>query len=69
VLLSGFSHQLLSLLQPLGLGVAEGHELSPLVVGGDGLDVIAADPAAAHQGDADAAAGDRGDGVEHEKAT
>ena len=63
----GFGDQLLGLLQPLGLGVADRHQLGPLLVRGNRLDVVAADPPAAHQSDADAAIGDRGDGVEHAK--
>jgi len=57
--------QLLGLLQPLGLGIADGDKLGPLVVHRDRLDVVAADAPATHQRDADTAANDRSDGVKH----
>ena len=68
MLLGGLGGQLLRLHQPFRLGIAEGHKLSALVMAGDGLDVVAADPSATHQGNTNTAAGDRSDGVEHEKS-
>lgn len=60
-----FSDQLLRFLQALRLRVADGGELRLCVMLGDGADVVGADASASHQGDADGAAGDCGDGVEH----
>jgi hypothetical protein len=48
VVLGCFDQQLLGLLQPLRLGVAEGNKLSAFVVGSDGLDVVPADSPAAN---------------------
>ena len=54
--------QLLRSLQLLGLGVAYRHQLSSLLMRCNGLDVVAADPPAAHQSDADARIGWKGMG-------